>query len=155
MKNIGLVPLSNFGQIVPKVYRSAQPLYEYQYAWMKNVLGIQTIVNLRSEKNVDKRFCERIGLETVTFGVKDHFSPTLDMANEFIQYVQKSDKPILIHCEHGHGRTSTFSVLTKVAHGYDVEKAIQDEKKRFHYQFKHKIQEDFVKSLIKTFGEVS
>lgn len=148
MKNLGLIPLTNFGIVIPKLYRSAQPLFGYQYNWVKEVLGVDTIVNLRSEKNVDQKFCDKLGINSVTFAVKDHFPPTEQMAIDFIEFVKNHKGKMLIHCEHGHGRTSTFSVLSKVAHGFDIEKAIEDERERFHYQFKHKSQEDFLRNLL-------
>lgn len=149
MKDLGLIPLTNFGEVIPNVYRSAQPLFGYQYDWMKNVLGLNTIVNLRSEKNVDSRFCLKRGMESITFGVKDHFTPSPAMANEYMEFIKEFKRPVLIHCLHGHGRTSTFSVLTKMAMGMDLHEAIQDEHDRFHYEFRHHNQEEFLESLTK------
>lgn len=147
MENLGLIPLSNFGEVLPKVYRSAQPQFGYQYGWLKNVLKIDTIVNLRSEKNIDKRFCDKFGIESITFAVKDHDSPSKEIANEFIEFIKTQSGLILIHCEHGHGRTSTFSVLSKIANGFSVDDAILDEQIRFNYHFKYQTQLDFLKSF--------
>lgn len=150
MKDLGLIPLNNFGEIVPNIYRSAQPAFAYQYAWLKNVLGLNTIVNLRSEKNMDKKFCDKLGIECIDFGVKDHNPPTCQMAKEFMRFINEhnNDRSILIHCLHGHGRTSTFSVLTKMANGMTLDEALQDEKNRFHFDFHHHSQEDFLHKLI-------
>lgn len=144
---LGLIPLSNFGEILPNVYRSAQPMFGYQFAWLKKRLDLDTAINLRSEKNIDQRFCDKLGIKAITFAVKDHCPPTKETALEFMELIKKQDKPVLIHCEHGHGRTSTFSVLAKMARGYDVEQAIQDEQDRFSYSFKYPSQIEFLKNF--------
>jgi len=152
LEKFGLIPLVNFGIITEgndktTVYRCAQPLFKYQYEWIKEHLGIKAIVNLRSEKNIDPRFCDTLGIKTLTIDVPDHHAPTLDQVKRFIEFIQKTDGPILIHCEHGHGRTSTFSVISKLVDGLNLEWAIEDEKNRFHYNFKHHAQEEFLRSL--------
>src|SRR5689334_4109101 len=117
---LGLIPLRNFGHITNNVFRSAQPIEPYEYAWIKNVLKIDMIINLREELDHDSGQCKQFGIEAVTVKVKDHFPPTDEQAKEFINLLKKNkSKRILIHCEHGHGRTSTFSVLSKVANGWE------------------------------------
>ena len=61
MSNLGLIPVRNFGILdeVKGLYRSAQPMYGYEYEWLKNVLNVKTIVNLRSESNHDTNVAER------------------------------------------------------------------------------------------------
>jgi len=144
-KEFGLVPLRNFGILDEgrNIYRSAQPLYRYEYKWLHNVLGIKVIFDLRPE-NIDIRSVKGIGIKIKQFRVKDHEIPTVIQANRFIADVTKLREPALIHCTHGHGRTSTFSVLARVALGWSVKDAIKEEKERFHYEFKHELQEEFL-----------
>jgi len=151
LEKFGLIPLSNFGIVHEGndkvIYRCAQPLFQYQYDWLKRNLGIKTMVNLRSEKNVDQRFCPHLEMASITYEVPDHHAPTKEQAYRFIDFIRKHDGPIIIHCEHGHGRTSTFSVLAKVAIGMTLDEAIKDEHERFHYEFRHHAQEEFLRSL--------
>lgn len=77
--------------------------------------------------------------------VPDHHQPTLSQAMVFMDKVRSHKGTILIHCLHGHGRTSTFSVLAKVALGMTVDEAIQDERDRFHYSFKYPAQEQWLR----------
>lgn len=37
MRNLGLIPLRNFGIVDERLglYRSAQPMYNYEYPWMR------------------------------------------------------------------------------------------------------------------------
>lgn len=150
--NYGLVPIRNFGVVnVPaKIYRSAQPYYDYEYAWLKNTLGLETIISLRTELNHDIKsgLAAKYDINTVlTFEVKDHFPPTKKQADDFIQLVKGlAGSPLLFHCEYGHGRTSTFSCLAKMALGMTVDQAVVDEKERFHYEFRHPAQEEWLRS---------
>lgn len=147
MKNLGLIPIRNFGVVHEGkgIYRSAQPLYSYEYAWLKRQ-GITLIVNLRSESDHDSKMSKRYGIKVVNFRVHDHKEPTDQQANKFMELI-RNNKNILFHCEHGHGRTSTFCVLARLALGWSLDRALDEEKKKFHYQFKHHIQETFLKKF--------
>lgn len=157
MKNVGLIPLWNFGEIAPHLYRSAQPLYGFQYDWLRKNLGVVQIVNLRQESRHDNNHAGDNQV-VVNFDVKDHFPPTIEQANNFMQLIRDNvdlrpdgldvvgvRTPMLIHCEHGHGRTSTFSILAKLALGETLDAAIKDEKERFHFEFRHHAQEDWLR----------
>lgn len=166
LDNVGLIPLWNFGEIVPNLYRSAQPLWGFQYKWLKEWLGVSIIVNLRSESRHDSMNSKLYGLNVMNIDVTDHQPPTIEQAVDFMKFIENSSftngkdssndarhinqvasvTPILIHCEHGHGRTSTFSVLAKMALGMSLENAIQDERDRFHYEFRHHTQVEWLKA---------
>jgi protein tyrosine/serine phosphatase len=149
--NLGLIPIRNFGVVSENLYRSAQPMYSYEYQWLKKVLGLQTIINLREELNHDKSMINglNLGIETITIPVIDHKAPTVEQAEKFMALVRNREPnaPLLFHCEHGHGRTSTFSVLAKMALGQTLEQALEDEKDKFHFEFKHKAQEDWLREF--------
>lgn len=147
MENVGLIPLWNFGEVAPKLFRSAQPLYAFQYDWLHRILDVSKIYNLRAESRHDERTAGD-EIEVVNVNVKDHFPPTFMDAVNFMTAVKHDrEKGIatLIHCEHGHGRTSTFSILAKMALGDSLEQAIEDEKERFHFEFRHHAQEQWLK----------
>lgn len=150
-KSIGLVPLRNFAVIdsKKKIYRSAQPIYGYEYRWLKDVLGIGKLFNLRSEASIDEKMAVSLGIGVENIQIPDHQPPTVQQAIRFMNEIRQAKVPTLIHCEHGHGRTSTFTVLTRVALGWHVIDAIKEEEKKFHYQFKHNAQKQF---LLKNFG---
>jgi protein-tyrosine phosphatase len=146
---LGLIPLRNFG-IVNKesqVYRSAQPIYSYEYEWLRKMLNIDCIINLRAESRHDNNLAPKHGIEVVNIDVEDHKAPTKEQADLFIKILHdKLDKreSVLIHCEHGHGRTSTFSVLAAIIMGQTLDQAIAQENNDFHYQFRHPQQIDFL-----------
>lgn len=146
MNHLGLIPLRNFA-IVNKskgIYRSAQPMYEYEYQWLKNKLGITTIVNLRSELNHDASM-NIPGIKVITINIPDHCTPTLKEAQDFIKFIENNEN-ILFHCEHGQGRTSTFCVLARIAMGWSLDRAMKEEKEIYEYDFKHPKQLKFLKN---------
>lgn len=196
MTDTGLVPLINFGEVFPNLFRSAQPEYMYQYAWLSDILKVTRIYNLRAESEHDERYAHKmipwegreLGFEVIDIPVEDHHPPIIAQAREFIKAIKNDiiggevltiEKPIswfdlgdsecwfdlgdpesvgftteltpklktptLIHCAYGHGRTSVFSVLAKMAAGMSLDESIQDEKTRFHYQFRHPEQEQWLR----------
>ena len=147
----GLVPIRNFAIVDEnkRLYRSAQPMYRYEYEWLRNKLGLSHIVNLRSESSHDNMFAPANGIEVKTIAVPDHKVPTVEQAQDFIEFVQNNEN-ILFHCEHGHGRTSTFCVLARIATGWTLEDAIKEELEVFGYEFKHPAQLEFLQSNFST-----
>lgn len=145
---IGIAPLRNFAVVEDeKLYRSAQPIFNYEFAWIKNTLGVKTIVNLRAESDIDSRRAPE-GLNVVNIRVKDHFIPTSDQVQAFIDTLKdESNYPILFHCEHGHGRTSTFCVLARMIMGWTYEQAMSEEENDFNYHFKYEPQIKFLKEI--------
>jgi protein-tyrosine phosphatase len=150
IENLGLIPVRNFGIVSEKhkIYRSAQPLYRYEYFWMKERLDLQRVINIRSELHHDDTIIKRthLNISILNIDVADHFAPSKEQADEFIRDIQRDNSPTLIHCQHGHGRTSTFSVLAKLAIGYSLVDAMVDEAERFQYHFKHKVQREFLEN---------
>ncbi len=149
MKNIGLVPLRNFGEVSEGVYRSAQPEYSYEYNWIKDHLGVDTIINLRSESRHDDKMKDYFGFNVVNINVNDHNPPTLEQAKQFMELIKNNKGKILFHCEHGHGRTSTFCILARIAMGWTLKAAMAEEENKFHYQFKHEHQKEFLEKHFK------
>lgn len=140
IERFGLVPLVNFGQVAPNLYRCAQPQYQYQYDWLDKTLKAETVVNIRMESRHDDRML-KCRVPVVNFDVPDQKTPTFAQAIKWQKLVwENHEKPMIFHCLHGHGRTSTFSVLAKMTMGMTLEQAMQDEMKRFHFSFRHPAQ---------------
>lgn len=142
-----LVPIRNFAEVDAdkKLFRSAQPEFSYEFKFIKEKLGVDTIVNLRNDRNNrDQFFSSKFGLKSVSIPMQDDHSPTLEQARAFIELV-KNGRGILFHCEHGHGRTSLFCVLARIAMGWKLQPAIDEETKVFGYEFHHQNQLDFLR----------
>lgn len=158
MKKLGLVPLSNFAVVDNKfgLYRSAQPLYDYQYIYLRDKLKIKTIINLRDEADIDSKHSKKFGINVMTFAVKDHTAPTMEQAQLFMNIVKEPlNYPMLFHCQHGHGRTSTFCVLARVARGWTVEEAMEEELNSFQYHFKYGSQIEFLEYLKQSLSQTN
>lgn len=140
--NLGLIPIRNFGIVLPGIYRSAQPLYTADYKWLAK-LGVKKIINLRKESKHDK-VAKKVGIEVVNIPVADHCAPTMAQVKKFQKHIGDG---VLFHCEHGHGRTSSFSVITNLIHGKSLGESLHIELFRFGYHFKHKKQLQFLKNL--------
>jgi protein tyrosine/serine phosphatase len=138
-----LVPLRNFAELRPgTLFRSAQPLYPYEYAFLAQKLGVRALVNLRAEANLDAAHRERFTLLDVP--VRDDEAPTDAQAAAFLAFLaDPKTGPTLFHCEHGHGRTSTFAVLARLAEGWPLERALAEEA-ALGYTFHHPAQTDFL-----------
>ncbi len=159
ISEFGLIPLHNFGVVSKKhnIYRCAQPLNSREYIWLKEMLNIRTIVNLRAESHHDDMWAPKYDIQVYDIPVKDHDVPTKEQADQFISFIRlgamkevKGQSPVLIHCEHGHGRTSTFCVLAKLALGSTLKKALDEESKKFHYAFNHYVQTQFLSDYYAT-----
>lgn len=148
MKNLGLVPLMNFAQVDEYVFRSAQPHYAFQYDWLRNKLGIEILVDLRKESDLDERVGIEHGFDVFELRIPDHHAPTLEQTQQFREFYEAhKDKKILIHCAHGQGRTTTFCVIVRLIQGWSLEDALREQSEVYGYHFKHKEQLEFLKSL--------
>jgi protein-tyrosine phosphatase len=158
-KNLGLVPLRNFAVVDENdgIYRSAQPMYGYEYNWLKEMLELDVIINLRSESRHDEKLAGLYGIKVINIDVPDHHEPSVHQADHFIELIKKftsHGKKVLFHCEHGHGRTSTFCVLARIAQGWNLIDALKEEEQIFHYNFKHPAQKEFLKKYFSKQKEV-
>jgi protein-tyrosine phosphatase len=161
-KNLGLVPLRNFAIVEANdkyaIYRSAQPMYGYEVKWMNRMLGLDYVVNLRAESDYDESLIKQFSKKTQVHkvNVPDHHEPTLQQAERFMEFISdciKQGKKVLFHCEHGHGRTSTFCILARLAMGWTLDKAIKEEEQKFHYSFKHPAQIEFLKKHFSNYNK--
>lgn len=148
MTNLGLIPIPNFGIVNSglRLYRSAQPLHKHQYHWLVNMVGLMNIIDLRAESDHDEKHAPAFGIKVYKVPVLDHQAPTIDQVRDFSTLIKRLvPAPTLIHCEHGHGRTSTFTVLAEIALGSTLDDAMKREKDEFHYEWKHPVQEQFLR----------
>lgn len=147
---LGLIPLRNFAMVDEKknIYRSAQPLFSYDYDFIKKKLGIDILINLRSELKHDDMMNSQKEFRVINVDVPDHCVPTIQQAKDFMSIIKNNDN-ILFHCEHGRGRTSTFCVLAKLALGWTLKDALEEEVLVYGYDFHHPKQLEFLKSNFK------
>lgn len=153
ISQMGLIPLRNFGRINGAIYRGEQPHGEKAWEWLLHVVGVSAVISFR-ENVSDLGYIEKMPAikHYRQICVPDHQPPTLWQALDFTGLIQQfTDDGLVtyIHCEHGHGRTSIFSVIAKIALGWNPDDALEDEKRRFHVAYTHPVQEKWVRDFVK------
>ncbi|EMT64735.1 hypothetical protein FOC4_g10007418 [Fusarium odoratissimum] len=115
----------NFGVVIPGVYRSSFPR-SHDFEYLKG-LGLKTIVTLVRKEELDhdlETFVQREGIRQVVFnmkGTKKEAIPLGTMKAILSIVLDKSNYPLLIHCNHGKHRTGcVVGVVRKIA-GWDAE----------------------------------
>ncbi|KAF4344832.1 tyrosine phosphatase SIW14 [Fusarium beomiforme] len=122
----------NFGVVIPGVYRSSFPR-SHDFEYLKG-LGLKTIVTLVKKEELDhdlEEFVHREGIRQVFFnmkGTKKEAIPLSTMKAILNIVLDKSNYPLLIHCNHGKHRTGcVVGVVRKIA-GWDAESVVAEYK---------------------------
>ena len=119
------VPIDNFAEVVPGMYRGAQPDAD-GFRDLK-ARGVRTIVNLRGSHD-DRSVAGPIGLEVVDIPMSA--KPTIDTPTDdeirlFLATVlDPAKRPVFVHCAGGRDRTGTMCALYRIeVDGWTAEKA--------------------------------
>ncbi|KAG9506672.1 hypothetical protein J7337_000206 [Fusarium musae] len=122
----------NFGVVIPGVYRSSFPR-SHDFEYLKG-LGLKTIVTLVKKDELDhdlETFVQREGIRQVVFnmkGTKKEAIPLGTMKAILSIVLDKSNYPLLIHCNHGKHRTGcVVGVVRKIA-GWNAESVVAEYK---------------------------
>jgi protein tyrosine/serine phosphatase len=138
---------AGFAWVTGWLARGAQPR-KRQYGALR-FDGIDTIVNLR-------RRDECAGIEAraghalaVHIPVRKNEAPTTMQAVKWLRFCDdvSQTRHIYIHCKNGDGRTSVFCALVRIAQGWDVQRAI-DEQRAFGFgKRRHRRQMSFLREF--------
>lgn len=113
--------------------------------WKKN--GIKAVVILAESNeimrywvNVEKYFeaLRNRGIEYLHSPIKDFHVPSLEQLKKVVEWIDsrvENNKPVLIHCHAGIGRTGIVIAAYLVEKGYDATRAIKKVKKRIPLAF--------------------
>ena len=137
VESLKLLAVRNYALLEPGLHRGAQPIDPFEYRWLAR-LGVKRIVNLRAEAiGSDEVNSKGEGaFQFVRVPIVDDTAPTTAQADQFVALVR--DKvPMFWHCHHGHGRTSTMSVLARLVRTptWTLDQAIAEESTRFGFTF--------------------
>lgn len=140
--------IAEFARVEPWLFRGDQPDAE-GYRWLLNH-GVSTVVNLRMH-NIDKQVSDATdGLRSVHIPVPNDYAPSEKQALMWLAlcHDRKSTDRIFVHCRGGKGRTSAFCALVRIAQGWDVEAAINEQRNfGFEPDREHKVQAEFLEEF--------
>ncbi|NNM71855.1 protein-tyrosine phosphatase family protein [Enterovirga aerilata] len=95
--------------------------------------AIRAIVDLRSEDRDDEAVLHRHGVALLHLPTDDHQAvsqPMLEDGVAFVRpYLDRGER-VLIHCEHGIGRSATLALCVLVERGFDPLEALELSKSR-------------------------
>lgn len=95
--------------------------------------SVRAVIDLRDEASDDARLMRRHGITLLHLPTPDMCGPTshdLDRGVEFaLAYLVRGDR-VLIHCEHGIGRSATLALCVMVSLGEDPLDALRQMKER-------------------------
>jgi protein tyrosine/serine phosphatase len=122
------VPIDNFAEVAPGIYRGAQP-DEAGFQALK-ALGVKTIVTMR-EKHDDRAHAGPLGIEVVHIPMHATLSitpPTDDEIRTFLAaVVDPAKQPVFFHCAAGKDRTGTMCAMYRMeVQGWTAEKAHEE-----------------------------
>lgn len=126
--------LENFGWVTDYLARGADP-NPAGFRWLVQAAEIATVVNLRAEDNTEAALAPELKFEAVQIPVVDNKAPSQEQGMQFLQLcADGSKRPLFVHCQSGHGRTSTFCALVRLAQGWKLEDAIDEAVQRYGFQ---------------------
>ena len=82
--------------------------------------GMRAVVDLRLEECDDELMLDRHGVAFLYLPTPDMCAVKLDMLDEGVAFVRswhKRNAPVLVHCEHGIGRSATLALCVLVDSG--------------------------------------
>lgn len=109
--NIGISPAFSMGEL--KILRN---------------MGIDAIVDVRSEYEDDANLIRHEGMEFFHVAVDDRYCPTPNQLESILKFVSPllvQDKKILIHCQNGYGRSPLVAIAILIKRGMNVALAVQ------------------------------
>ena len=89
--------------------------------------GIGAVIDVRAESCDDPEVMQACGLEFLHLPTKDMLGvnqPMLDRGVAFARSVASSGRRLLIHCEHGIGRSATVALCVLVDRGFEPLQAL-------------------------------
>jgi protein-tyrosine phosphatase len=96
-------------------------------------LDIRAVVDLRAEACDDEAALRRHGIHMLHLPTEDHCAvsqPMLDEGVAFVSAFLGREERVLIHCEHGIGRSATLALCVLVSRGMQPLEALETAKSR-------------------------
>lgn len=142
------IDIENFDWLLPWLARGGQPT-EDGFRELDRA-GVTFIVNLREHDETGDVYRSTRRAKPVHIPVKNDCAPTDEQALRWLDFCAQRapDDKLYVHCHAGHGRTSTFCILVRLAQGYPLERSVIEERRRgFDPEGKHRRQYEFLRSF--------
>jgi len=124
---------ANFSWLIEgKLAGSARPENETQLIWLRNK-GIRALICLNQERPLNEHEVKDLGFEYDFIPVKDFTAPTLDDIERFVNFAQEmlsQEKPVVVCCGAGIGRTGTMLAAYMVSLCSSPEEALRQVKEK-------------------------
>jgi len=131
----------NFHWVIPgEVARSSQAYAGFLVRFLKN-RGIRAMVNLRGANaryawwHYERRVCSELGVQHLDVMLNSTRLPTRSMLRRLIDAFDTAQRPFLLKCSGGQGRTSLAAALYLIHRfGWEAFARAQDQFARFPYR---------------------
>lgn len=114
----------NFSFVDDMVAGSARPMSKKEVDWIRRK-GIKAILSL-TETPIDSTWVE--GLDYKSISIVDHSIPSLEQLHDAVDYLisqTKMNRPVLVHCLAGKGRTGcVLASYLMLKDGYSAQESI-------------------------------
>jgi predicted protein tyrosine phosphatase len=93
--------------------------------------GIRAVIDLRSEDCDDERQLRSAGIDFLHLPTPDLEPPTIEMLDRGVEFARDyRDEGVLIHCQHGIGRSALLALCVMVDRGWEPLDALAHAKDR-------------------------
>jgi len=149
---------ANFSWMIEqKLAGSARPESEAQLRWLRNK-GIRAIVCLNKERPLDTEEVRSLGFEYAFIPVQDFTAPTLEDIVRFVSFADEmigQNKPVVVCCGAGIGRTGTMLAAYLVSQCCSAEEAVERVREKRGYGVEFYEQKEAVFEYARRMGKCS
>lgn len=128
-ESIRHMPISNFHQVSPRLYRGGQPNEKGFVALSE--LAVKTVVCLRWRKRrveSERLIVEGLGMRFVSIPLNYWSLPGHDHVRQLLEIVDdQANHPVFIHCFHGADRTGVMVAMYRILrHDWSLQEAYKE-----------------------------
>lgn len=140
----------NFYWLINGILAGSNRPSEAEIRWMY-AQGIRAIISL-TVKRLSSHLLSELNLEYLHSPITDFTAPTLETlknVTDFIEEMRNRNKPVVVHCGEGKGRTGTILAAYLIKKGYTAEEAIKEIRKKSPRSIETEEQETILKEFEK------